>query len=293
MENLMKILPPEIMQYLEKIQASYITEIRLRVNQKLRIRLLDKEKVFEYVVKSQDMTEILKRVSNNSIYSIQDNINSGYITAYGGNRIGISGEVVQENGRVKNIKNVTSMNIRIAHEIIGCSNSIINRICVNEKVQNTLIISPPGKGKTTMLRDVIRNVSSSGENVGIVDERYEIANVYQGKPTLNIGPRTDVISGISKEKGINTLVRCMGIDVIATDEIGGFEDCSAILNASMCGVSVIATAHGSAYQDLPYDLQQLVNKGVFKLIIYLSSDIGKVEKIVYLKGDKKWLSNVC
>ena len=81
MENLMKILPPEIMQYLEKIQASYITEIRLRVNQKLRIRLLDKEKVFEYVVKSQDMTEILKRVSNNSIYSIQDNINSGYITA--------------------------------------------------------------------------------------------------------------------------------------------------------------------------------------------------------------------
>ena len=293
MENLMKILPPEIMQYLEKIQASYITEIRLRVNQKLRIRLLDKEKVFEYVVKSQDMTEILKRVSNNSIYSIQDNINSGYITAYGGNRIGISGEVVQENGRVKNIKNVTSMNIRIAHEIIGCSNSIINRICVNEKVQNTLIISPPGKGKTTMLRDVIRNVSSSGENVGIVDERYEIANVYQGKPTLNIGPRTDVISGISKEKGINTLVRCMGIDVIATDEIGGFEDCSAILNASMCGVSVIATAHGSAYQDLPYDLQQLVNKGVFKLIIYLSSDIGKVEKIVDLKGDKKWQSNVC
>ncbi len=293
MENLMKILPPEIMQYLEKIQVSYITEIRLRVNQKLRIRLLDKEKVFEYVVKSQDMTEILKRVSNNSIYSIQDNINSGYITAYGGNRIGISGEVVQENGRVKNIKNVTSMNIRIAHEIIGCSNSIINRICVNEKVQNTLIISPPGKGKTTMLRDVIRNVSSSGENVGIVDERYEIANVYQGKPTLNIGPRTDVISGISKEKGINTLVRCMGIDVIATDEIGGFEDCSAILNASMCGVSVIATAHGSAYQDLPYDLQQLVNKGVFKLIIYLSSDIGKVEKIVDLKGDKKWLSNVC
>ena len=293
MENFMKILPPEIMQYLEKIQASYITEIRLRVNQKLRIRLLDKEKVFEYVVKSQDMTEILKRVSNNSIYSIQDNINSGYITAYGGNRIGISGEVVQENGRVKNIKNVTSMNIRIAHEIIGCSNSIINRICVNEKVQNTLIISPPGKGKTTMLRDVIRNVSSSGENVGIVDERYEIANVYQGKPTLNIGPRTDVISGISKEKGINTLVRCMGIDVIATDEIGGFEDCSAILNASMCGVSVIATAHGSAYQDLPYDLQQLVNKGVFKLIIYLSSDIGKVEKIVDLKGDKKWLSNVC
>ena len=160
-------------------------------------------------------------------------------------------------------------------------------------MQNTLIISPPGKGKTTMLRDVIRNVSSSGENVGIVDERYEIANVYQGKPTLNIGPRTDVISGISKEKGINTLVRCMGIDVIATDEIGGFEDCSAILNASMCGVSVIATAHGSAYQDLPYDLQQLVNKGVFKLIIYLSSDIGKVEKIVDLKGDKKWLSNVC
>lgn len=293
MDNLTKILPQEIIQYIEKIIDKCIVEVRLRVNQKLRVKLLDGEETFEYIVKSQDMSEVLKRVSNNSIYSIQDNINSGYITAFGGNRIGISGEVVQDNGKIKNIKNVTSMNIRVAHEVIGCSNSIINKIYNDGNILNTLIVSPPGRGKTTILRDIIRNISSIGKNVGLVDERLEIANVYQGKPTLNIGPRTDVISGISKDKGINILVRSMGIDVIATDEIGNLDDCKAILNATMCGVSVVATAHGSSCQDLPYDLQQLVDRGIFKLVIYLSNEIGKIEKIVSMKGEKEWLSNAC
>ena len=293
MEKLIKILPPEIIQCIGQINIENVVELRLRVNQKLRIKLLDKEITLDYLVKSQDMSEVLRRVSANSIYSIQDNINTGYITSYGGNRIGISGEVVQDEGIIKNIKNVTSMNIRVAHEVIGCSNLVMNKILNQGDVQNTLIVSPPGKGKTTMLRDVIRNISSLGKNVGVVDERYEIANVYQGKPTLNIGPRTDVMSGISKDNGINILVRSMGLDVIATDEIGSANDCKAIHNAVLCGVSVIATAHGNSYQDLPYDLQQLIDKGIFKVIIYLSNEIGKVEKLIDLGRSKECLSNVC
>lgn len=293
MEKLIKILPPEIIQCIRQIDIENVVELRLRVNQKLRIKLLDKEITIDYLVKSQDMSEVLRRVSTNSIYSIQDNINTGYITSYGGNRIGISGEVVQDEGKIKNIKNVTSMNIRVAHEVIGCSNLVMNKILNQGNVQNTLIVSPPGKGKTTMLRDVIRNISSLGKNVGVVDERCEIANVYQGKPTLNIGPRTDVMSGISKDNGINILVRSMGLDVIATDEIGSTNDCKAIHNAVLCGVSVIATAHGSSYQDLPYDLQQLIDKGIFKVIIYLSNEIGRVEKLINLGRSKECLSNVC
>ena len=128
MEKLIKILPPEIIQCIRQIDIENVVELRLRVNQKLRIKLLDKEITIDYLVKSQDMSEVLRRVSTNSIYSIQDNINTGYITSYGGNRIGISGEVVQDEGKIKNIKNVTSMNIRVAHEVIGCSNLVMNKI---------------------------------------------------------------------------------------------------------------------------------------------------------------------
>lgn len=280
MEEVIKILPPGIVACIEEIKITDALEIRLRVGKKLCIKTKDSEKVLNYVATSSDAIYILKKVSSNSIYSIQNNINLGFVTAPGGNRIGITGEVVYENGEIKNIKNISSMNIRIAHQVIGCSETLMDKIYGEGRVENTLIVSAPGKGKTTMLRDIVRNLSNKGKNIGVVDERYEIANVYEGKATLNVGERTDIMSGVSKAEGINFMVRSMGPDIIATDEIGGGDDCLAIKNACMCGVKVIATAHGSKDEALPHNLQQLVNEGVFKLVIYLSCDIGKIEKIV-------------
>lgn len=286
MEDIIRILPAELARYMKDITFENITEIRLRVGQKARIRCIEKEESIEFIVSKEHLQEILKRVSINSIYAIQNNINLGYITAPGGNRIGITGEVVEEAGMIKNIKNISSMNIRVAHEVRDCSKDVIYKIYNDGAVLNTLIISPPGKGKTTMLRDIVRKLSDMGKNVGVVDERYEIANVYLGLPTMDIGKRSDVMSGIAKAQGINFMVRSMGLDVIATDEIGDSDDCLAIKNASKCGVKIIATAHGSETQDLPYELQELVDKNVFDLLVYLSEKIGQIPKVVRVWGGK-------
>lgn len=280
MEDIIKILPEELSNHMKESALKDVIEIRLRVGQKVRIRCIEKEVTIDFVVSKEHLQDILKRVSTNSIYAIQNNINLGYITAPGGSRIGITGEVVEEAGSVKNIKNISSMNIRVAHEVRGCSEEVIHKIYNGGNVLNTLIISPPGKGKTTMLRDIVRRLSDMGKNVGVVDERYEIANVYLGLPTMDIGKRSDVMSGISKSRGINFMVRSMGLDVIATDEIGGTDDCLAIKNARQCGVRVVATAHGGEAQELPYELQELVDKKVFDLLVYLSEKIGQIQKVV-------------
>lgn len=280
MEDIIKILPEQVSRIIPESILKSAIELRLRVGQKLRIRCIDKEYTLDYDITKDNLQDVLKRVSTNSIYTIQNSINSGYVTAPGGNRIGITGEVVEENGVIRNIKNISSMNIRVAHEVLDCSACVIDKIYNAGDVLNTLIISPPGKGKTTMLRDVIRKLSNAGKNVGVVDERYEIANVYQGITTMNLGERTDVMSGISKADGINFMVRSMGLDVIATDEIGGASDLQAVSVACLCGVKVIATAHGSEGVPLPYDLQEMIDKKVFNLVIYLSDQIGKISKVL-------------
>jgi len=280
MHKIMDVLPSTIKVHMQDIDINSLTEIRLRVNQKLRFRYGTMEIEKPYIVILQDITDILKKVSTNSIYSIQNEINNGYITAPGGNRIGLVGEVVIDNGEIKNVKNILSMNVRLCHEVIGCSDCIINTIYKNKEVLNTLIISPPGCGKTTILRDIVRTISNDGKNVGIVDERNEIAAVYKGATTLDVGTRTDVISNVNKPYGINILTRSMGLEVIATDEIGSKEDMLSIVHAMQSGVKVIATAHGGIGNNLPYDLQRLINERYFDAVIYLSKKIGKIEKVI-------------
>lgn len=280
MHKIMEILPNTIKAHMQDIDMDNLTEIRLRVNQKLRLRYGTKEIEKPYNIELQDITDILKKVSTNSIYSIQNEINNGYITAPGGNRIGLVGEVVIDNSEIKNIKNIFSMNVRLCHEVIGCSNCIINTIYKNKEILNTLIISPPGCGKTTILRDIVRTISNDGKNVGLVDERNEIAAVHKGVATLDVGTRTDIISNVNKPYGINILTRSMGLDVIATDEIGSKEDIQAVVHAMQSGIKVIATAHGGSDNNLPYDLQNLINQGYFDAVIYLSKNIGKIEKVV-------------
>jgi len=281
MHKIFDVLPSTIIKEMQNINLNSLTEIRLRVNQCLCFRMGRMEVIKQYKTSLQDILEILKKVSLNSIYSIQNEINNGYITAPGGNRIGLVGEVVMDNGEIKNIKNISSMNIRISHEVIGCSHVILNTIFKNDEIQNTLIVSPPGCGKTTILRDIIRSISNNGKNVGLVDERNEIAAVVNGIPTLDVGIRTDIISQVPKEHGIKILTRSMGVDVITTDEIGSSNDTQAILKAMESGIKVIATAHGSTASKLPYALIDFLNKGYFDVIIYLSRDIGKIEKIIY------------
>ena len=283
MKRILKNLPQNIREELIKFpNLENITEIRLRVGENVVVYQGICEYVFPYVVLKEDLISILKNVSSNSIYSVQQDINKGFVTIEGGHRIGVVGEIVLKDDKINNIKNISSMNIRIAKEHKGISDAIIDKVIQDGYVLNTIILSPPLCGKTTLLRDLVRNISNGGKNVCIVDVRGEIAPMNMSKSILDIGKRTDVISGGKKDLGINIAVRSMAPDVVAVDEIGSKEDAEALKYLARSGVSFLATMHGDSLKDiLNSDISALLKKGYIKRVILLSrkNNIGTIEEI--------------
>lgn len=282
-EHITEILPLNIKEAIENCGRSLdITEIRLRIGTNLRLRLGRIEKELDINITKEDLLRILNNVSYNSIYSVQKDINNGFLTIKGGNRIGIAGEVVIVDNKIKSVKGISSMNIRVSKEFIGAANNIMDSIVVDGRIKNTLIVSSPGVGKTTLLRDIVRNLSEIGYNVSLIDERGEIAAMYDGKPSLNVGDRTDVISFLDKATGMNWALRSLAPDVICTDEIGSVEDVEAIKKLCKCGVSFITTMHGSSIEDIKKGtLKEIVEEGYLDNVIILSNKngIGSIDKI--------------
>ena len=285
-----------------------IHEIRIRVGQPLMINTASGEFFISasgnlcdigqaYIVKDRDIKEIVEYISNYSPYAYEEELRNGYITISKGNRIGVCGKAVVGNDGVTTIRNISSLNIRMSKEYIGCSDKYIELLYENSKLCHTLIISPPCCGKTTLLRDIIRNISDGygnrkGMTIGVVDERSEIAACYEGVPQNNLGIRTDVMDACPKAYGILMLIRSMGPKVIAVDEIGNKEDVKAIEYSINCGCKIIATIHGDSFDELKQKnvMASLLENKIFQRYIIMSNlpKMGTIREIFNGEGKLIW-----
>lgn len=256
LQTLKPILPQEVFASIEEnLDTDKLREVRLRAGRPVAVWYNGEEcfltrsgvsRSSERAIAcgADDVRSSVMGASEHSVYAYNDDIGRGFITVGGGVRLGICGEVVTDSGRILTVKNYSSVNIRIPHEILGISRCIMPDII--SKAMNILVISPPGGGKTTVLRDLARRFSDEGGfNVLIVDERAEIACCRRGVPGTDIGKRTDVITGGSKRHAFECAVRAVRPDVIVTDELFG-DDADIVAEAAGCGIATVASAHASS-----------------------------------------------
>ncbi len=279
----------------EKINK--IQEIRLRVNRPVTIF----SEGMEYYISGdgqvtgkqkngmrigeKDMEDIVNHICHSSLYAYEEEIRRGYITIKGGHRVGISGQVVlSTNHEIRTIKNISFINIRIAHEVIGVGHDFLPYLYEKGRVHNTLIISPPGFGKTTLLRDIIRNISdgnsfAKGKNCVVIDERSELAGSYNGIPQLDVGERTDVMDSCPKAIGMMMAIRSMAPQVMAVDELGTTEDIQALFSVIRSGCSILATMHGDSLSSLCNKnfLREVMDEKVFSRYIVIKNRYHETE----------------
>ncbi|MCM1155595.1 MAG: stage III sporulation protein AA [Roseburia sp.] len=312
-EEILHIFPDFMRARWDKVAewADRLQEIRLRVNQPVTI-LLDNEERFlsasgeltdnlsdAVCSREKELEAVLEHVCRYSLYAFADEIRQGFMTIPGGHRIGVSGQVILENReQIRNIKYIRYLNIRIAHEIKGVSEKALPYLYQNGEIVNTLIISPPGCGKTTMLRDLVRNFSQGnrcgkGRNVGLVDERSEIAGSYLGVPQNDIGMRTDVMDACPKREGMMMLIRSMAPDVLAVDELGNKEEIEAMHRALQCGCRMLATIHGFSIEEVSRKeyMKPVMAQQVFDRYLLLGKKNNKCDIIGIYDRERKLCSN--
>ena len=306
-QQVVSFLSPELKEIISAVPQRYLAEleeIRLRRDRPLMLGtggadlFVRKDGAVQHtpagglILKASDLEKVIHNISGYSIYALEEELRNGYLTLPGGHRVGLTGKAVLDNGLIKTIKHLSGLNLRVCREIKGIAGSVLGKLIDRAagNVYHTVIFSPPRCGKTTLLRDLVRQISDGvpalnfpGRTVGVVDERSEIAGCHRGVPQMDVGVRTDVLDGCPKAQGMMLLLRAMSPDVIVTDEIGKMEDIKALEEVFNAGVRVIVTIHGSSLRELAGRpaLQYLLQLNVIERFVQLgrSRGVGTVEKI--------------
>lgn len=292
MKEIMELLPERVSSSLtlvDRHRQKEICEIRLRVNKPITVKL----PCGEYGLSSRGLTQkegmlwsaadsgfFWRRLCEYSPYVLSEAQKQGYVTVSGGHRIGLGGEIVCQEGLPKVYKHISAYCIRLAHEVQGCSNRVLEKLFDCGMLCSTLVVSPPGCGKTTLLRDICRRLSNDGFQCVLIDERSELAACVKGISMLDVGTRTDILSGIPKASGMLLAIRSLSPQAIITDEIGGKEDIAAVQEAARCGVPIIASVHALNLEQLKSKPKELL--GNFQRFILLgdSCGVGTIEAVL-------------
>ena len=299
-EEILEVLPRRIQTLLKKAGLDFekMQEIRMRIGRPLQI-VYDGQGWFlnddgewsksphrACMITENQMKEAVGYMAEYSMYAFQEELKQGFLTVRGGHRIGVAGKTILEQQQIKGMKYISSLNIRIAHEKKECSRKILPYLFSGNRICHTLIISPPGCGKTTLLRDLIRKLSNGGSMVGVIDERGEIGASYMGIPQNDVGIQTDLLDSCPKAEGILMMIRSMAPQVIAVDEIGKKEDVEALYYGRNSGCILIATIHGSSLEEVRRKrwIGDMVEQEYFERYILLEK-VGKIKGIFDQKGE--------
>ena len=254
-------------------------EVRIRAGRAIQFRCMTGEQ-FGPVTEAGRLPGLLAALADHSLHAREAELRQGFFTMSDGCRVGVCGRLIWDGNRVTGMGEIGSICVRICREIDGAADGFYDVLFDGGMLQSALIVSPPGMGKTTALRAAARRLSEDGYNVCVADERHELAACVGGVPTLNVGPRTDVMDGCPKHIAIMYLLRAASPRVIVTDEIGDARDAVALSEAVRCGVKVLASAHADSFVGL--EKRKNVPTEVFDLGILLGDTPGRIKEILRL-----------